>query len=78
VVQQNKIDKKLVKRHVGALRKVTPNLLGAVLNGVDVKSKGYYYYYYHQEQGDPPGDRLPPAAAAGRKSGPRPVSAAEH
>jgi capsular exopolysaccharide synthesis family protein len=49
VVQHNKVDKKLVKRTVTALRKATPNLLGAVLNAVDVKSKGYYYYYYHQE-----------------------------
>jgi transglutaminase-like putative cysteine protease len=51
VVQHNKIDKKLVKRQVTALRKATPNLLGAVLNAVDVKAKGYYYYYYQQDTG---------------------------
>jgi len=78
VVQHNKIDKKLVKRNVAALLKATPNLLGAVLNGVDVKSKGYYYYYYHQEQPGSAGAKAPPPAAAGRKSGPRAVSAAEH
>jgi polysaccharide biosynthesis transport protein len=51
IVQHNKIDKKLVKRNVTALRKATPNLLGAVLNAVDVKAKGYYYYYYQHDTG---------------------------
>jgi polysaccharide biosynthesis transport protein len=51
VVQHNKIDKKLVKRNVTALRKAAPNLLGAVLNSVDVKAKGYYYYYYQHDTG---------------------------
>ena len=44
VVQQNKVDRAMVKRALGALRKVTPNLIGAVLNAVDVKTKGYYGY----------------------------------
>jgi polysaccharide biosynthesis transport protein len=52
VIQHNKVDKRLAKRQLTALRKSTPNLLGAVLNGVDVKAKGYYYYYY---QDDHPG-----------------------
>jgi capsular exopolysaccharide synthesis family protein len=71
VVQHNKIDKKLVKRSVNALRKATPNLLGAVLNAVDVKAKGYYYYYYQHETGAParpgtPAKAAPkPAAAVG-------------
>jgi len=53
VVQHNKVDKKVIRRSVGSLRKVTPELLGAVLNVVDVKAQGYYYYYYqhHQEAG---------------------------
>jgi capsular exopolysaccharide synthesis family protein len=51
VVQHDKIDKRVIKRHVGALRRVTPNLLGVVLNAVDIKAKGYYYYYY-QQSGD--------------------------
>ena len=46
VVQHNKIDKKLVKRCVVALRKATPNLLGAILNAVDLKTRSYHYYYY--------------------------------
>jgi capsular exopolysaccharide synthesis family protein len=50
VVQHLKVDKRLVKRSVVALRRVTPNLLGAVLNAVDVKARGYHYYYYSQQQ----------------------------
>jgi Mrp family chromosome partitioning ATPase len=44
VVQQNKVDRALAKRGLAALRKVTPNVLGAVLNAVDLKTKGYYGY----------------------------------
>jgi succinoglycan biosynthesis transport protein ExoP len=55
VIQHNKVDKRLVKRHLTALRKTTPNLLGAVLNGVDVKAKGYYYYYYQEDDRQGPG-----------------------
>ena len=46
-MQQNKVDRAMVKRAVVALRKVTPNVLGAVLNAVDVKSKAYYGYGYY-------------------------------
>jgi capsular exopolysaccharide synthesis family protein len=67
VVQHDKVDKKLVKRSVAALRKVTPNLLGAVLNVVDVRGRGYHYYYYphresHGERGRKPAR---PAASVG-------------
>jgi polysaccharide biosynthesis transport protein len=66
VVQYNKVDKKLVKRTVARLRKVTPNLLGGILNAVDVKAKGDYYYYYQTHQDPPPrkGDRRGDAAPA--------------
>ncbi len=47
VVQQNKVDRAMVKRALGALRKVTPNVIGAVLNAVDVKTKGYYGYSHY-------------------------------
>jgi capsular exopolysaccharide synthesis family protein len=46
VIQQNKVDKKVVKRSLAALRRVTPHVLGAVLNAVDMKGSGYGYYYY--------------------------------
>ena len=47
VVQQNRVDRTMVKRALAALRKVTPNVVGAVLNAVDVKTKGYYGYEYY-------------------------------
>ncbi len=50
VIQHNRVDKKAVKRHVAMLRKATPHLLGAVLNDIDIKAKGYYYYYYPRKE----------------------------
>ena len=44
VVQQNKVDRAMVKRALAALRRTTPHVVGAVLNVVDVKAKGYYGY----------------------------------
>ena len=46
VVQYNTADKKLIRRNLNALRKVTDTVLGVVLNSVNVRAKGYYYYYY--------------------------------
>jgi polysaccharide biosynthesis transport protein len=51
VVQQNKVDRATVKRAAGALRKVTPNLIGAVLNAVDVKTRSYYGYSEYEAKG---------------------------
>jgi polysaccharide biosynthesis transport protein len=68
VIQHNKVDKKVVKRSLAALRKVQPNVLGAVLNAVDIKTKGYYYYYQQHKD-------KKPAAAEARKGRPsRPIS----
>jgi succinoglycan biosynthesis transport protein ExoP len=69
VVQHNKVDKKLVKRSVAALHKVTPHVLGVVLNVVDVRARAYHYYYYPQREGGPP---KPPSAdpGAARTGGP--------
>jgi polysaccharide biosynthesis transport protein len=56
VIQHGKVDKKVVKRNLGALRRVTPNLLGVVLNAVDMKTTSHYYYYYTSDT-DTPGDK---------------------
>jgi capsular exopolysaccharide synthesis family protein len=50
VVQHDKVDKKVVKRHLAALRRVAPNVLGVVLNAVDLQSTSQYHYYYSTEQ----------------------------
>jgi capsular exopolysaccharide synthesis family protein len=67
VVQHDKVDKKLVKRSLAALRKATDNLLGFVLNAVDIKTQAYHYYYYDHEG----------TGAKGHKRGPRPAVAAK-
>ena len=71
VVQHDKVDKKLVKRSVLALRKVTPNLLGAVLNVVDVRGRGYQYYYYprREAQGERGPKPPPPTGGLERPTG---------
>ncbi|HEV7499106.1 MAG TPA: polysaccharide biosynthesis tyrosine autokinase, partial [Vicinamibacteria bacterium] len=53
VTKHNHADKKLIKRHLTALRKVTDTVLGVVLNAVDVRTKGYYYYYYPHDVSEP-------------------------
>jgi succinoglycan biosynthesis transport protein ExoP len=66
VVQQNKIDRAMVKRSLAALRKVTPNVIGAVLNAVDVKTKGYYGYGYYGSRKHQ-GRKVPKSYSAPRK-----------
>src|SRR5215468_4738186 len=71
VVQHLKVDKRLVRRSVAALRRATPNLLGAVLNAVDMQARGYHYYYYQQSEADP-GKRA--NAKTGEKAAPPEVT----
>jgi succinoglycan biosynthesis transport protein ExoP len=56
VVQHNKVDKKVVKRNLAMLRRVTANVLGVVFNAVDLKSTGHYHYYYTSEPEKPAED----------------------
>ena len=50
VVQHNKVDKRLIKRSLLGFRKANPQILGVVLNAVDLDVQGRYYsnYYYYQ------------------------------
>jgi polysaccharide biosynthesis transport protein len=73
VVQQNKVDRAMVKRALSALRKVTPNVVGAVLNAVDVKAKGYYGYEYYGSRKD----RTDKGGKSGAGPRSRPDSSAE-
>ena len=56
VIKHNENDKELIRRCVASLRRVNANLIGAVLNQVDLERshyKDYYYvgyYYYGQDQ----------------------------
>jgi Mrp family chromosome partitioning ATPase len=70
VVQHNMVDKKVVKRNLAALRRVAPNVLGAVLNAVDVKSTSHYDYYHYSSSPDKE------AAQGDTKPRSRPVPAA--
>jgi succinoglycan biosynthesis transport protein ExoP len=67
VIQHDKVDKKVVKRSLLALRKATDNVLGAVLNAVDVKTRGHYYYYYQTPAKETPNRGRPNAR---REQGP--------
>jgi len=50
VVQHNKADRKLVRRAITSLRRAGADLLGAVLNVVDLsRGHGHEYYYYQQD-----------------------------
>jgi capsular exopolysaccharide synthesis family protein len=73
VVQQNRVDRLVLKRAIASLRKVTPNLLGAVLNAVDVTSKAYYGYAYRDRPGAE-AEALPGESAAPGEVGDASVS----
>jgi len=47
-VNSGSTDQRVLKRSIDLLSQVNTNLIGAVLNGVNI-SAGYdsYYYYYH-------------------------------
>jgi capsular exopolysaccharide synthesis family protein len=49
VVRHNTVDKKVVRRSLQSLGRANGNVLGVVLNAVDMKSRSHYYYYYHQD-----------------------------
>ena len=58
VIRHNENDKELIRRCVMNVRKINPNVIGAVLNNVDLDRshyKDYYYvgYYYYGESSSP-------------------------
>jgi succinoglycan biosynthesis transport protein ExoP len=62
VVKHNSNDKELIRRCVMNVRKINPNVIGAVLNNVDLDRshyKDYYYvgYYYYGESDGKKGRR---------------------
>ncbi len=62
VVKHNENDKDLIRRCVADLRKINANVIGAVLNNIDLERsdyKDYYYvgYYYYGESSSSKKDR---------------------
>ena len=56
VVKHNENDRDMIRRCVGNIRNVNPNVIGAVLNNVDIERGGadYYYtgYYYYTSEAE--------------------------
>ncbi len=71
VVQQNRVDRMVLKRAIASLRKVTPRLAGAVLNAVDMKSSAYYGYKYKYKEQDDKEKKRRKDAPGRRKAGGR-------
>ena len=46
VIRHNQTDKEMVRRCVTSIRNVNPNIVGAVLNNVDLERSSYRDYYY--------------------------------
>lgn len=70
VVKHNANDKELIRRSVASVRKINPNVIGAVLNAVDLERshyKDYYlgYYYYGESSLGKGKRRRRPAGPAG-------------
>jgi polysaccharide biosynthesis transport protein len=66
VIKHNENDKELIRRCIANVRKVNPNVIGAVLNNVDLERshyKDYYYvgYYYYGESSGKGKKRKQPA-----------------
>ena len=50
VVHAGKTKKQVVMTAVDLLKKVGANIIGTVLNSVEMKGSNYYYYYYNNEE----------------------------
>ncbi|MBD3868463.1 MAG: polysaccharide biosynthesis tyrosine autokinase [Acidobacteria bacterium] len=71
VVQHNQTDKDVIQKNVQHLKRVGANLIGAILNNVDIQKayqKDYYYagyYYFNEETGKTSRKKKPAAAGSG-------------
>lgn len=57
VVRSGETKKHTVQMAVDSLKKVGANIIGTVLNAVEMKGNKYYYYYYGNEDGDTEGKK---------------------
>jgi capsular exopolysaccharide synthesis family protein len=70
VIKHTQNDRELIRRTTDQLRQVNANIVGAVLNAVDLKRAGYHDYYYtmynyNKDQG--PQTKKKKARLAGRR-----------
>ncbi len=71
VVQHNETDKDVVQNNVQHLRRIGANLIGAILNNVNIQKayqKDYYYagyYYFNEETGKAVRKKKPVSAGSG-------------
>jgi Mrp family chromosome partitioning ATPase len=68
VIRHNQSDKEMVRRCIANIRNVNPNIIGAILNNVDLERSSYrdYYYagYYYYGEGQGSKSRAKKASAA--------------
>ena len=50
VARYGQTHKKMFQNNVQQLQQVTPNILGVVINAVDLQREGYYGYYYYKSR----------------------------
>jgi Mrp family chromosome partitioning ATPase len=69
VIKHNENDLDLIRRSLKRLREINPNIIGAVLNGVDLdraSGKDYYYTGYDYGSGTGKAVKRARASAAGK------------
>ena len=67
VIKHKQNDRELVRRSAESLRKVDTNLIGAVLNAVDLKRAAYNDYYYASYEYSSENDKAATAQSSGRR-----------
>lgn len=48
VIQHNKVEKTAIKRCINNIRSINGNILGAILNNVDIERQKYFYHSYYK------------------------------
>ncbi len=71
VIKHNENDREMIRRCVTNVRRVNPNIVGAVLNNVDIERSQYYSdyyyagYYYYGESSSKKGKHRPKTGSGG-------------
>lgn len=47
VIRQGQVDRRAAKEVIDQLKKANANIIGSVINAVEVKKSSYYYYHYY-------------------------------